>query len=87
MSSAIRAILAVATNFETVLNAARLLALNGDILFVFIGGGYYVGALKSNVETEGLGIAFGSYRATVGRAQILIIRQRAQNVTASKHSS
>lgn len=58
MSSAIRAILAVATNFETVLNAARLLALDGDILFVFIGGGYYVGALKSNVETEGLGNRF-----------------------------
>jgi len=43
-----------AHEFETLFGAARLLAQNEDILFVFIGGGHHMSALKCKVETEGL---------------------------------
>lgn len=43
-----------AHEFETMLNAARLLAHDEDVLFVFIGGGHYLKALKNRVETDGL---------------------------------
>lgn len=47
-----------AHEFETLLNAARLLADKEDILFLFIGGGRYLSVLKSKVDAEGLGSRF-----------------------------
>lgn len=43
-----------AHEFETLLGAARLLADNKDILFVFIGGGHHISALRGRVEAESL---------------------------------
>jgi colanic acid biosynthesis glycosyl transferase WcaI len=43
-----------AHEFETLLGAARLLAHNEDIVFVFIGGGHYISTLESKVEAAGL---------------------------------
>jgi colanic acid biosynthesis glycosyl transferase WcaI len=47
-----------AHEFETLLGAARLLAHDEDILFLFIGGGHYMNALRSKVEAEGLAKQF-----------------------------
>jgi colanic acid biosynthesis glycosyl transferase WcaI len=43
-----------AHEFETLLGAARLLAHDENILFVFIGAGHHISALKGKVEAEGL---------------------------------
>jgi colanic acid biosynthesis glycosyl transferase WcaI len=47
-----------AHEFETLVGAARLLAHDEGILFLFIGGGHYISSLKSKVEAEGLAKQF-----------------------------
>ena len=47
-----------AHEFETLVGAARLLAPEEGILFLFIGGGHYMSSLRSEVEAEGLARQF-----------------------------